>query len=337
MRVVSDDDTSLNDDTSKDSIDDISENFSEALINYLSARDPQWQFPKHTQEEQPKQLYVLIKTEEEEPLPLDIVLDEMYMSKEEVVFKIHTKGYFEYDPLRYVNGSVSSVCAFTHDRDVFSRCLDHIMSEVDEHKWALFYRIPKRSLDKGLRLLHTGNDGHSFFDVDVKNGFIHLYVAHKKQNLGKYYYKNMEWEEEDAGLWCFSSTPFTTRYKRKISNNTKVGLRKKVKTGVIHDEGVERKTKKTLVNGANKGKKVFEDEGMCSKGNNPVVTIYKRAMVNGKAKMVEDVGAAKTGRDRGVVITEGDFNNVARNEQVVSKRGVRSRKMQGSIVKVESE
>ncbi|GKD24047.1 hypothetical protein Tco_1225750 [Tanacetum coccineum] len=73
MRVVSDDDTSSNDDTSKDSIDDISENFSEALINYLSARDPQWQFPKHTQEEQPKPLYVLIKTEEEEPLPLDIV------------------------------------------------------------------------------------------------------------------------------------------------------------------------------------------------------------------------------------------------------------------------
>ncbi|GKE01373.1 hypothetical protein Tco_1389356 [Tanacetum coccineum] len=95
----------------------------------------------------------------------------------------------------------------------------------------------------------------------------------------------MEWEEEDAGLRCFSSTPFTTRFKRKISKSTMVGLRKKVKTGVIHGEGVERKTKK----GTHKGKeKVFEDEGMCRKGSKPVVTIYKRALVNRKENMVED-------------------------------------------------
>nr|GEW27119.1 hypothetical protein [Tanacetum cinerariifolium] len=126
--------------------------------------------------------------------------------------------------------------------------------------WALFYRIPKKSLKKGLKLLHNDNDVHSFFDVAVKNGFI--YVKSKK-------------------------------------------------TCVIHDEGVDRKRKKTLVNGGNKGKeKVFEDEGMCSKGNTAVVTIYKRAMVNGKAKMVKDLGAVKTGMDRGVVTGDGGFNNV---------------------------
>ncbi|GKE70841.1 hypothetical protein Tco_1528913 [Tanacetum coccineum] len=171
--------------------------------------------------------------------------DEMDMEKDEVVFN---KGHFEYDPLRYVNGSVSCVSAFTHDKDVFPRCLNHIMSEIDERKWALFYRIPKKKL------------------------------------LDK------EWEEDDAGLrWC-SSTPFDTRYKRKTS--------KSKKTYVIHDEGSGRKRKKSLVNGGSKGKeKVFEDEG-----NQGVVTIYKRAMVNGKAKMVEVEGAVKTGRDRGVVI-----------------------------------
>ncbi|GJV28218.1 hypothetical protein Tco_1384666 [Tanacetum coccineum] len=259
------------------------------LINYLSTRDIQWQLPKNTQEEQPKQLYVPIKTEEEEPLPLHIVYphshfalstwgtntrdafpDEIDMEKDEVVFN---KGHFEYDPLRYVNGSVSCVSAFTHDKDVFPRCLNHIMSEIDERKWALFYRIPKKKL------------------------------------LDK------EWEEDDAGLrWC-SSTPFDTRYKRKTS--------KSKKTYVIHDEGSGRKRKKSLVNGGNKGKeKVFEDEGADkkrkktlvtggSKGkekvfedevNQGVVTIYKRAMVNGKSKMVEVEGAVKTGRDRGVVI-----------------------------------
>ncbi|GKC42996.1 hypothetical protein Tco_1060718 [Tanacetum coccineum] len=227
--------------------------------------------------------------EKEEFLDYDTLpgetFNEMYMEEEEVVFKIHTKGYFEYDPLRYVNVSVSCVSAFTYDKDVFPRCLNHIMSKIDEHKWALFYRIPKKSVDKGLKLLHTDNDVHSFFDAAIKNGSIHF------------------------------STPFDTRFKRKII--------KSKKTGVIHDEGAGRKRKKSLVNGGNKGKeKVFEDEGADKKrkktlvnggskgkekvfedeGNEGVVIIYKRAMVNGKAKMVEVEGAIKTGRDIGVVI-----------------------------------
>ncbi|GJW16906.1 hypothetical protein Tco_0024342 [Tanacetum coccineum] len=170
----------------------------------------------------------------------------------------------------------------------------------------------------------------------------------------------MEWEEEDIGLRCSSSTPFTTRFRRKIIKSNMIGLRKKVKTCVIHDDGADRKRKKTLVNEGNKGKeklfededadrkttktlvnggnkgkeKLFEDEGMCSKGNKDVVTIYKRAMVNGKATMVEDVGVVKTRRDRGVVISDGGFNNVGGKEEVVCKRGVQSRKMQGTSVKV---
>ncbi|GKC62212.1 hypothetical protein Tco_1089810 [Tanacetum coccineum] len=144
----------------------------------------------------------------------------------------------------------------------------------------------------------------------------------------------MEWEEDDVGLRCCSSTPFDTRYKRKIS--------KSKKTGVIHDEGTSRKTKKSLVNEGNKGKeKVFEDEGADkkrkktlvnggSKGKEKVIedegedkkqnkTLVnegskgkekvfkdedadKKAMVNGKAKMVKVKGVVKTGRDIGVVI-----------------------------------
>ncbi|GJW65849.1 hypothetical protein Tco_0117733 [Tanacetum coccineum] len=240
--------------------------------------------------------------------------DEIHMKEEEVVFKIHTKGYFEYDPLRYVNGSVSCVSAFTHDKDVFTRCLNHIMSEIDEHKWALFYHIQKKSLDKGLNLLHTDNDVHSFFDVVVKNGSIHLYVAHKKQNLAKYYYKNIEWEEDDAGLRCCSSTPFDTSFKRKIS--------KSKKTSVIHDEGADKKRMKTLVNGGSKGKeKVFEDEGADKKRMKTLVNGGSK----GKEKVFEDECAVKTGRDRCVVI--------GGKEEVASKRGVGSRKMHETSVK----
>nr|GEW50333.1 pentatricopeptide repeat-containing protein [Tanacetum cinerariifolium] len=249
--------------------------------------------------------------------------DEMFLEIDEVVFKIHTKGYFEYNPLRYVNGSIHCVSSFTYDKDVFQQCLNHIMFEIDEPKWALFYRKPKQLLEKGLKLLHTNNDVYSLINASIRNGSINLYVAHKKQNLGKYYYKNMKWEEEDDGLRCSNLTPFLTRVKTKI--------RKRKKTSVIHDEGDDRK--KSLVTEGRKGnEKVIEDEGIRSKGNKADVTIYKRAMVNGKAKMIEDVGAVKRGKDRGVVIKDGGFINDGEKETVVTKRDIGSRKTEGKRV-----
>nr|GEW13460.1 F-box domain-containing protein [Tanacetum cinerariifolium] len=164
----SNDDTTLNDEISS----------SEDLINYLSARDVEWQLPKNTQEEPPKPHYDPIKTEVEEPLPLDIV-------------------------------------------------------------------------------------------------YPHSHVA--------------------------SSVMGTNRTGRK---------------------GKE---------------KVIEDEGICSKGNKADVTIYKRAMVNRKSKMVEDVGAVKRGMERGVVIEDDGFSNDGGKETVVTKRAIGSRKMEGKSVKVESE
>nr|GEU32189.1 hypothetical protein [Tanacetum cinerariifolium] len=158
------------------------------------------------------------------------------------------------------------------------------------------------------------------------------------------------WKYEDVyGGGCFdvggSFTGFDSIDERVgYGDRSLPGLRKKVKTCVIHDEGVDRKRKKTLVNGGNTGKeKVFEDvdadrktkrtlvnrgnkgkeklcmdDGMCRKGNKAIVTIYKRARVNEKAKMVEDVGAVKTRRERGVVIGDSGFNNVGGKEEVSS-------------------
>nr|GEU88355.1 hypothetical protein [Tanacetum cinerariifolium] len=120
----------------------------------------------------------------------------------------------------------------------------------------------------------------------------------------------MEWEEDDAGSRCSSSTPFSTRVKTKIS--------KRKKTSVIHDKGDDRN--KSLVTGGRKGKeKVIEDEGICRKGNKVDVSIYKRAMVNGKAKMVKDVGVVKRRKERGVIIEDGGFSNDGGKEQWLLK------------------
>ncbi|GJV45543.1 hypothetical protein Tco_1430079 [Tanacetum coccineum] len=68
--VVSDDDKSSDHDTSKDSQDYLSKDSSEDLINFLSSRDPQWQFPKQSHEEEPK--HVPMQTEKEDPLSIDV-------------------------------------------------------------------------------------------------------------------------------------------------------------------------------------------------------------------------------------------------------------------------
>ncbi|GKC71680.1 hypothetical protein Tco_1117563, partial [Tanacetum coccineum] len=68
----SNDDKSLDDHTSKDSQDYMSEDSSEDLINFLSSRDLQWQFPKQSHEEDPLPVDVPMQTEKEDSLPLDV-------------------------------------------------------------------------------------------------------------------------------------------------------------------------------------------------------------------------------------------------------------------------
>nr|GEX71364.1 hypothetical protein [Tanacetum cinerariifolium] len=77
--VIPDHDSSLDapvfsySDSSKDSHDYLSKDSSEDLINFLAGRDPQWTFPKQSEEEEPKPLDVPMQTKEEDSMPIDIV------------------------------------------------------------------------------------------------------------------------------------------------------------------------------------------------------------------------------------------------------------------------
>nr|GEW11473.1 hypothetical protein [Tanacetum cinerariifolium] len=84
--------------------------------------------------------------------------------------KYTKNGVFEFDPLRYENGVVYSVSTFTCDRDIFHTCLDWILYKISEEKWALFYCLPNKQLEHGLKLIHTDNDVHSFFADAELNG-----------------------------------------------------------------------------------------------------------------------------------------------------------------------
>ncbi|GKE04522.1 hypothetical protein Tco_1396540 [Tanacetum coccineum] len=118
---------------------------------------------------------------------------------------------------------------------------------------ALFYGLPNKSLEEGLKLIYTDKDVHSFFADAEMNGKIHLYIGHKQQDLGRYYLRNMVWVEEDTGLRCSSSTPLSTRIKRKRTKTSTEGLRKKVNLRMVDDEPVGRK----LIQTSRKGKEIM--------------------------------------------------------------------------------
>ena len=58
---------------------------------------------------------------------------------DEIVFRMHNNGFFEFAPLRYVQGQVSSMWAFVHDKRIFTLGLDEMLIirrrfEIDSHR-----------------------------------------------------------------------------------------------------------------------------------------------------------------------------------------------------------
>ncbi|GJS36706.1 hypothetical protein Tco_0535088 [Tanacetum coccineum] len=96
---------------------------------------------------------------------------------------------------------------------------------------------------------------------------------------------------KDDTLRCSSSTPISSKLKRNSSKKIREGLRKKGKA-----------VGRTLIESCDKGKeKVDEFPAVTpTKEHQVVVTNYKRAIVNGKAKMVEVVAPVQENVDVGI-------------------------------------
>ena len=171
---------------------------------------------------------------------------------DEIVFRMHNNGFFEFAPLRYVQGKVSSMCAFVHDKHIFTLGLDDMLSRITGEKWAVFFCLPGKSLEEGLKLIHTDNDVHKMIELGCRAGFVDLFVSHTKQMLSQYYLKNIDsegeggevvgWVEEDASLWCSStSTPFWTntsipesgKQKKRVKRSMDKGKGKMVDEAVV--------------------------------------------------------------------------------------------------------
>ena len=231
---------------------------------------------------------------------------------QQVDFKVHSNGEFAFEPLRYVDGCVGHVVCFSTKNGTFTRALDHVMKDIEGDKWALFYCKPNMSLANGLTLIHTDNDVRRFFYHAVAHGTINLFIAHKQQPLSKFYLKNMVWQEEDAGHRCSCATPFKRRMvtKRLVLNNSvsvmnvneggsgigghqvvdEVGVQlehskgtDKGKAKQLNDDVIESKA----VTGKKKLKEQVNGSETSKESSYQVVKTYRRAVINGRAKMVE--------------------------------------------------
>lgn len=72
----------------------------------------------------------------------------------------------------------------------------------------MFFRLPGKSLEEGLKLINTDNDVHIMIELGCRATFVELFIAHTKQVLSPYYLNNIDaegdagevvgWVEEDA-------------------------------------------------------------------------------------------------------------------------------------------
>ncbi|GJZ00214.1 phospholipase-like protein [Tanacetum coccineum] len=169
--------------------------------------------------------------------------DDMHVL-DEVVFKIHKNGYFELDPL-----------------------------SILENKQVLFYCLPNKSLEKGLKLIHTDNDVHSFFADAERRGLW------KKKLKGE---EKMV-DDEPLGRKLLKTSRKGKEKMDEFPDSTPIKERK------YSDDRVGRNSIRTR----HKGKEIMVEFSDTPANEKKVVfTNYRRAIINGKAKMVEvaDVG-----------------------------------------------
>ncbi|GJU35469.1 hypothetical protein Tco_1183823 [Tanacetum coccineum] len=208
-------------------------------------------------------------------------------------------------------------------------------------KYIKFIMLQKLSECKRSVNFLRGEVRHAIMNIDHLNGLIEMmevmeFTLEIYDTGGNTSRKGKEIRYElpectptkDDTLRCSSSTPISSKLKRNSSKKIKEGLRKKGKA-----------VGRTLIDSCDKGKEKVDEfpAATPTKEHQVVVTNYKRAIVNGKAKMVEvvapvqenvDVGIKQEDRRRKNVLGSMAPANFVKNPVVSASMG------QGSSVKV---
>ncbi|PWA47782.1 hypothetical protein CTI12_AA494400 [Artemisia annua] len=139
---------------------------------------------------------------------------------EDVVFKIHHGGVFFFDPLRYEQGQVTIMKAWSTNRLRFNELCNVLVNKIMDKIWAVFCCIPGVDLEGGgLMIIERDSDLQVVYDMAKKEDYLHLYVAHEPQLLAEYYEHNLCLEGSDEEV---TSARKEHEIKKKHAGNMSV-------------------------------------------------------------------------------------------------------------------
>ncbi|GJU97832.1 hypothetical protein Tco_1327103 [Tanacetum coccineum] len=116
------------------------------------------------------------------------------------LFEVNYDGMFDELPLRYAYGKVLPLKLSNSNRMTYSEILDMLVYKLECEIRALFYSIPRNSLETGLTIVECDNDVKKMYDTAELYGLINLYISHFPRNLASYYFKNLTFDEAHGDI-----------------------------------------------------------------------------------------------------------------------------------------
>nr|GFB21193.1 transposase, MuDR, MULE transposase domain protein [Tanacetum cinerariifolium] len=115
------------------------------------------------------------------------------------LFEVNYDGMFDERPLRYAYGKLLLLKLSNSNRMTYSKILDMLVYNLECEIQALFYSIPRNSLETGLNIVEWDNDVKKMYDTAELYGLINLY-SHFPRNLASYYFKNLTFDEAHGDI-----------------------------------------------------------------------------------------------------------------------------------------
>ncbi|GJU22770.1 hypothetical protein Tco_1156112 [Tanacetum coccineum] len=116
------------------------------------------------------------------------------------LFEVNYDGMFNELPLRYAYGKVLPLKLSNSNRMTYSEILDMLVYKLECEIRALFYSIPRNSLETGFTIVECDNDVKKIYDTAELYGLINLYISHFPRNLASYYFKNLTFDEAHGDI-----------------------------------------------------------------------------------------------------------------------------------------
>ncbi|PWA75672.1 hypothetical protein CTI12_AA240840 [Artemisia annua] len=144
------------------------------------------------------------------------------------------------------------------------------------------------SLEHGVTLIHTDNDVRRFFDQSFSNGSIDLYIAHKFQPLSKGQKTKRVLNIDTDGRLNANDTGCSGTGEYSMFHQ--VGVQPEHPNGPdqgkskICEEGLP---ESNVIMGRKKLKQTLNGSESLKETGFKVVKTYRKAVINGRAKMVE--------------------------------------------------